>query len=142
MQINFDSGYTMTHKEFTFSGGVSVPLVSGDDCVAVTWRGSLNKTDYYGFAVGMDGFHLILYFPKTVDASKTESYTLDPAPAPGGYIAVMRNGNTIYKNPTSPITLTIEPTGSEGNTKITMTGLGFTSPPLAAISGSMILRPY
>ena len=138
MQINFDSGYTMTHKEFTFSGGVSASD-SGDNCAAVTWEGSLNKTDYYGFAVGKDDFHLILYFPKRDGTFGTKILRA------GEYTAVMRYGDEIYKNPQSDITLDIAPAGSDGNTKITITGsLDFVLPVPITVTASnpMILRPY
>ena len=156
MQINFNSSYAdiiaNSAKRFSFTVAPTVPGVptsdAGSDCVAVTWEGRLNKNDYYGFAVGKDDFHLILYFLKQDAVSGT---TLNPAPsglAPsqGEYVAVMRYGNTIYKNPqnSTSITLTFTPNGNL--TEIVMTGsIIFELPTTATVTQSsppMILRPY
>ena len=164
IQINFDSSHTMTHKEFSFTGGVSVSD-SGYACAAVTWEGRLNKRNYYGFAVGKDDFYLILYFPKEGNLIGAPSFQLeeakeDTAPASGEYTAVMRYGDAIYKNPQGPITFTIEstvvstnetPPGNAENTKITMTPITFSekisngSPSTVSFivtPSPMILKPY
>ena len=166
IQVNFDSPYTMTHKQFSFTvGGVSVSDL-GKDCIAVVWDGHLEKNNYYGFAVeyrptpfvSSGYFYLILYFPKT---GFTSGDTLSPAPvdtdpAPGQYVAVMRYNDKIYKNPQGPITLdvtTLDITtatalghaDSEGNAKIEMAGtITFNSPVSIAVTANptMILAPY
>jgi len=150
IQINFDTPYTMTHKEFSFDINGSVTpdsSHSGAACTAVTWEGHLDKRSYYGFAVGKDDpnpnniFNLILYFPK--DGSEFGFKSLlpappDTAPASGQYTAVMRYNGEIYRNPTGAITLSITrltsptvtspdpvtgvPVDSNGNTEIVMTG--------------------
>jgi len=153
MQIDFNSLYTDINsaKEFSFdlsTGGTISD--SGENCVAVTWGGHLNKNDYYGFAVEKDNFHLILYFPQQGITFETKSLTPAPegaAPAFGQYIAVMRYGNRIYKNPQNPITLDIQnySTADGDLTKIDITtSIIFNTPASITVTqnGPMVLKPY
>ncbi|MCL2025291.1 MAG: hypothetical protein FWG92_00595 [Leptospirales bacterium] len=163
IEINFDPSslespnfhYVNPAKHFSFTvtpgGGESD---SSENCTAVTWEGRLGQNDFYGFAVEKDDFHLILYFPKQGSGFNKEGipFTLEPpsrqgvAPASGQYIAVMRNGNTVYKNPQDQVSLSIQHSTPDSNlTTINMTTpIVFDTPTTTVVtqSGLMTLRAY
>jgi hypothetical protein len=123
-QIDFNATYALLPaKQFSFTS--PAVTASGEDCLAVTWEGELERDEYYyGFALGTpdNSFNLIVSFPKSNELKLYGSQTLA-----GQYTAVMRYNNEVYKDPITPLTINIYREWST-DTIITMNSITFTYP--------------
>lgn len=144
--VNFNPeprGAQLAAKKFNFNVGGTTVNVTGADCIAITWDGSLkNLGNVFGFAVRTDDntFSLIVYFEKSGSGSFSGSRTLEA----GEYTAILRYNDKVYSQPSSPLSITVARDSSQ-QTSITMNQpLIFTSPSSITVTpaGAMVLRSY